>query len=199
MAICSVDGTSGHTLHTNGEPINPSRQWFYQNGRSYCQAITCTWQLRDVTDTDGGFACVPGSNHANYRLPPGVSTCDETMGLVKHIDMNAGDVLFFADGSTAHGTYAWRGPRSRRGVLIKYSSRHFNRSGGKPTYPENRWGDVVEGMTDVQMAVMRGADRDVFHNNVPRLDVHGGEVSVNYERGGALYSGDTPLGPTAKR
>jgi len=199
MAICSVDGTSGHTLHTNGEPINPSRQWFYQNGRSYCQAITCTWQLRDVTDTDGGFACVPGSNHANYRLPPGVSTCDETMGLVKHIDMNAGDVLFFADGSTAHGTYAWRGPRSRRGVLIKYSSRHFNRSGGKPTYPENRWGDVVEGMTDVQMAVMRGADRDVFHNNVPRLDVHDGEVSVNYERGGALYSGDTPLGPTAKR
>ncbi|HCK09406.1 MAG TPA: hypothetical protein DHW45_05990, partial [Candidatus Latescibacteria bacterium] len=61
------------------------------------------------------------------------------------------------------------------------------------------WGDVVEGMTDVQMAVMRGADRDVFHNNVPRLDVHGGEVSANYERGGALYSGDTPLGPTAKR
>lgn len=198
MAICSTDGTAGHTLHTNGEPLNPSRQWFYQNGRSYCQAITCTWQLRDVTEEDGGFACVPASNHANYKLPPGVSTCDEPMGLVKHIGMKAGDVLFFADGSNAHGTYAWKGPLSRRGVLVKYSSRHFNRSGGVPTHPENRWGDIVAGMTDAQLAVMRGADRDVFGNNVPRLDVENGEISVNYERGGSLYSADAPKGPVAK-
>ena len=197
MAICSVDGTGGHTLHTNGEPLNPSRQWFYQNGRSYCQAITCTWQLRDITEADGGFACVPGSNHANYRLPPGVSSCDDPMGLVKHIGMKAGDVLFFADGSNAHGTYAWRGPLSRRGVLVKYSSRHFNRSGGELVHPRNRWGDIVEGMTDAQMAVMRGADRDVFGNNVPRLDVTDGEISVSYERGGGLYSKDAPTGPVA--
>lgn len=197
MAICSVDGTAGHSLHTNGEPLNPSRQWFYRNGRSYCQAITCTWQLRDVTEAVGGFACVPGSNHANYPLPPGVSSCDEPMGLVKHIDMKAGDVLFFADGSNAHGTYAWKGPLSRRGVLIKYSSRHFNRSGGDPTHPQNRWGDTVDGMTDAQLAVMRGADRDVFHNNVPRLDVQNGEVTVSYERGRSLYSADAPKGPVA--
>ena len=198
MAICSVDGTSGHSLHTNGEPLNPSRQWFYQNGRSYCQAITATWQLRDVTEADGGFACVPGSNHANYRLPRGVSYCEEKMGLVKHIEMNAGDVLFFADGSNAHGTYAWKGEQSRRGILIKYSSPHFNRSGGPPSHPENRWGDIVDGMTDPQLAVMRGADRDNFGNNVPRLDVENGEVSVSYERGRSLYSGDTPSGPVSK-
>ena len=198
-AICSVEGTSGHTLHTNGEPLNPSRQWFYQNGRSYCQAITCTWQLRDVTEDDGGFACVPGSNHANYPLPRDVSYCDEPMGLVKHIDMKAGDVLFFADGSNAHGTYAWKGPLSRRGVLIKYSSRRFNRGGGAPSHPENRWGNAVEGMTDAQLAVMRGADRDVFANNVPRLDVENGRINVSYERGGSLYSTDTPDGPVAKK
>ena len=197
MAICSNKGTAGHTLHTNGEPLNPSRQWFYQNGRSYCQAITCTWQLRDVTEEDGGFCCVPGSNHANYRTPQGVTTCDAPMGLVKHIDMRAGDVLFFADGSNAHGTYAWKGELSRRGILVKYSSRHFNRSGGEPTYPENRWGDIVEGMTDEQLAVMHGADRDNFGKNVPRLDVANGEVSVNYERGNALYSADVPKGPGA--
>lgn len=197
MAICSVEGTAGHSLHTNGEPLNPSRQWFYQNGRSNCQAITATWQLRDVTEADGGFCCVPASNHANYSLPPGVSSCDAPMGLVKHIDMKAGDVLFFADGSNAHGTYTWQGAQSRRGILIKYSSRSFNRSGGVPVHPENRWGDIVEGMTDAQLAVMRGADRDVFGNNVPRLGVDEGQVTVSYKRGGSLYSADSPKGPIA--
>ena len=55
-------------------------------------------------------------------------------------------------------------------------------------HPENRWGDLVEGMSDAQLVVMRGPDRDVFHHNVPRLEVDGGQVSVSYERGAALYS-----------
>ena len=197
--FASVKGTSGHKLHTNGEPINPSRQYVFQNGRSYCEAITATWQLRDVNEEDGGFCCVPGSHKANYQVPPGVQSLDEPMGLVKHIGMKAGDVLFFADGANCHGTYPWKGELSRRGVLIKYSSRTFNRSGGDLVYPQNRWGDVVEGMTDAQLAVMRGPDRDNFGRNVPRLDVADGEVTVNYERGGGLYSADTPTGPLADR
>ena len=197
--FASVKGTSGHSQHGNGEPLNPGRQHVYQNGRSYCEAITVTWQLRDVSEGDGGFACVPGSHKANYRMPPGVSTCDDHMGLVKHIGMKAGDVLFFMDGATGHGTFAWRGELSRRGALIKYSSRNFNRGGGPATHPEYRWGsDLVEGMNDAQMAVMRGPDRDVFSGNVPRLEVQDGEISVNYERGGGLYSREAPKGPVAK-
>jgi hypothetical protein len=53
-------------------------------------------------------------------------------------------------------------------------------------------------MNDAQLAVMRGPDRDVFGRNVPRLDVQNGEISVSYERGGGLYSKDTPTGPVAK-
>ena len=59
--FASVIGTSGHSLHTNGEPINPPRGYHYQNGRSFCEAITVNWQLRDVLPGLGGFACVPGS------------------------------------------------------------------------------------------------------------------------------------------
>ena len=120
------------------------------------------------------------------------------MGLVKHIGMKAGDVLFFMDGSNAHGTYAWRGQLSRRGVLIKYASPYFHRGGGELVHPENRWGSIVQGMSDAQLAVMRGADRDVFANNVPRLDVTNGEITVLYERGRGLYSKDTPSGPVAR-
>ena len=64
--------------------------------------------------------------------------------------------------------------------------------------PENRWGAEVEGMSDAQLAVMRGPDRDVFQNNVPRLDVVDGAVAVSYERNGSLYSKEAPTGPVAR-
>jgi hypothetical protein len=102
------------------------------------------------------------------------------------------------DGATSHGTFKWQGELSRRGVLVKYSSRNFNRSGGDTTHPENRWGELVDGMSDAQLAVMRGPDRDVFTSNVPRLDVQDGEIHVSYERGGGLYSKDAPTGPVVK-
>lgn len=198
-AFCAVKGTSGHSLHDSNEPLNPTRGYVYHNGRSYCEAITVTWQLRDVTEADGGFACVPGSHKAYYPLPPGVRSCDDPMGLVKHVAMKAGDVLFFMDGGTTHGTLAWKSAISRRGILHKYSSRNFNRSGGELTHPENRWGDLVAGMTDAQLSVMRGPDRDVFDKNVPRLTVADGAVGVSYERGSALYSKDAPQGPVGKK
>jgi hypothetical protein len=65
-------------------------------------------------------------------------------------------------------------------------------------HPENRWGDIVEGMSDAQMAVMRGPDRDNQNGNVPRLEITDGEVAVNYERPGGLYSAATPDGPVTK-
>lgn len=198
-AFCSVKGGSGHSLHDANEPLNPGRGYVYQNGRSYCEAVTVSWQLRDVPAGLGGFACVPGSHKAQYRLPPGVRSCDDPMGLVVQPEMKAGDVLFFMDGGQTHGALAWKNEIGRRAILIKYSSRNFNRSGGEMVHPENRWGDLVEDMTDAQLAVMRGPDRDVFNQNVPRLEVHDGRVSVSYERGGALYSRDAPTGPVAKR
>ena len=76
----SVKGTSGHALHDANEPLNPGRSYVYHNGRSYCEAITVTWQLRDVRAGDGGFACVPGSHKAYYKMPPGVRTCDPRYG-----------------------------------------------------------------------------------------------------------------------
>ena len=198
-AFCSVKGGSGHSLHDANEPLNPGRGYIYQNGRSYCEAVTVSWQLRDVPAGLGGFACVPGSHKAQYRMPPGVRSCDDHMGLVVQPAMKAGDVLFFMDGGQTHGALAWKNEIARRAVLIKYSSRNFNRSGGEMAHPENRWGDLVEEMDDAQLAVMRGPDRDVFNQNVPRLEVSDGRVSVSYERGGALYSSEAPTGPVTPK
>ena len=199
-AFCAVKGTSGHSLHDSNEPLNPSRSYIYKNGRSYCEAVTVSWQLRDVTADDGGFACVPGSHKAQYRMPPGVRSCDADMGLVSHPTFHAGDVLFFMDGAQTHGALPWHSEVARRGILIKYSSRNFNRSGGDFAHPDVRWGDVVDGMSDAQLAVMRGPDRDNHGGNVPRLDLQeeNGGVRVSYERTGGLYSGATPDQPLTK-
>ena len=194
----SDQGATGHSLHDANEPLVPSRSYVYKNGRSYCEAVTVTWQLRDVTEKEGGFACDPGSHKAKYRVPEGIRSCDDNMDLIVHPTFQAGDVLFFMDGAQTHGALAWHTELSRRGVLIKYSSRNFNRLGGDMCDPHNRWGNVVEGMSDEQMAVMRGPDRDNHNGNVPRLEIENGGVRVSYERSGGLYSAATPNAPVAK-
>ena len=119
---------------------------------------------------------------------------------IKQLAIPAGSVMFFADGALVHGTTPWLNPIPRRTILNKYSSRSFNRSGGELVAPENRWGEeVVEGMSDAMLAIMRGPDRDVFNANVPRLVVQDdGVIEVSYERGNALYNDTIPAGPVAK-
>ena len=109
------------------------------------------------------------------------------MGLVVQPEMKAGDVLFFMDGGCTHGALAWKNPIPRRGVLIKYQSKNSNWGGGVID-PQERWGDIVEDMTEEQFAVMRGLERDGRHRTVPRLVVQDGRVSVSYDPEGDRYS-----------
>ena len=185
--FCAVEGTSGHALHDGNEPMSPSRGYDFKNGRSYAETVTITWQLRDVEPGLGGFACVPGSHKTQYSMPRGIRTCDDTMGLVVQPVMKAGDVLFFMDGGCTHGALAWKNPIPRRGILIKYQSKNVNWGGGVVD-PQDRWGDMVEDMTEEQFAVMRGPERDGRHRTVPRLIVKDGEVFVSYDPEGDSYS-----------
>jgi len=186
-AFCAVQGTSGHSLHDGNEPMSPSRGYGFKNGRSYCETVTITWQLRDVEPGMGGFACVPGSHKTQYSMPPGIRTCDDTMGLVVQPVMKAGDVLFFMDGGCTHGALAWKNPIPRRGILIKYQSKNSTWSGGVVD-PKERWGEMVEGMTEAQYSVMGGPERDGGRRNVPRLLVTDGKVEVCTDPAGDRYA-----------
>ena len=196
--FCAVQGTSGHSLHDGNEPMTPSRGYAFKNGRSYAETVTITWQLRDVEPGLGGFACVPGSHKTQYSMPRGIRTCDDTMGLVVQPVMKAGDVLFFMDGGCTHGALAWKNPIPRRGVLIKYQSKNVNWGGGVID-PQDRWGDMVEDMTEEQFAVMRGPERDGRHRTVPRLVVEDGQVSVTYDPEGDSYASKHRRKPGEKR
>ena len=119
--------------------------------------------------------------------------------MVSHRVMNAGDVIFFIDGGLTHGATAWKNKLPRRGILMKYSGREVHRGGGDLVHPKARWGELVAGMTDAQLAVMRGPDRDAAAVNVPRLTVEAdGAIDVAYSKGGTLYSDATPTGPVVK-
>ncbi|MDA0711975.1 MAG: phytanoyl-CoA dioxygenase family protein [bacterium] len=185
--FCAVDGTSGHALHDGNEPMSPSRGYFFKNGRSYAETVTITWQLRDVEPGMGGFAAVPGSHKTQYSMPPGIRTCDDTMGLVVQPAMKAGDVLFFMDGGCTHGALAWRNPIARRGVLVKYQSRNANWGGGIVD-PKDRWGDMVEDMTEEQFSLMRGPERDARDRTIPRLGIVAGQTRVSYDAEGDSYA-----------
>jgi len=185
--FCAVQGTSGHSLHDGNEPMSPSRGYYFKNGRSYAETVTVAWQLRDVEPDQGGFAAVPGSHKTHYAMPPGIRTCDQTMGLVVQPVMKAGDLLFFMDGGCTHGALAWKNPVARRSVLIKYQSKNSTWSGGVVD-PKDRWGDMVEDMTEEQFAVMRGPERDARNRTIPRLGLQDGRVRVSYDPEGDSYA-----------
>jgi ectoine hydroxylase-related dioxygenase (phytanoyl-CoA dioxygenase family) len=113
LMIGAMEGTEGHLLHGAGEPFSQSVWYHQQNGRVYCRGITVAWQLYDVNEGDGGFVVVPGSHKSRFRMPEGVRTVDDDMGLVVQPVMEAGDVLFLAETAT-HGTLPWKGIRRKK-------------------------------------------------------------------------------------
>ena len=122
-AFLSGKGSSGHFLHAAGTPSSVANHYRQQNGRIYCEFINVAWQLRDVTRADGGFVCVPGSHKTAYPMPEGIKTCDDEMGLVRHLEVKAGDAVIFLASAQTHGAYPWTGEEDRRMIFFQYRSR----------------------------------------------------------------------------
>tara|TARA_A100001037_G_C15101803_1_gene614384 strand:+ start:916 stop:1593 length:678 start_codon:yes stop_codon:yes gene_type:complete len=157
MFIVSVKGTAGHTMHGNGEPHRPHVAYGHQNRMPYVGGVTVAWQLHDCKADMGGFACVPTSHKANYRMPDGVRTGDADLGVTMQPVVEAGDVMFFMDSAQAHDAWPWKLDTGRRSILFKYASRTSSRSGPSKEVapPETYWDrDTVADMTPEQRAVM---------------------------------------------
>ena len=121
----SAKGSSGHTLHAAGCPAQVTNHYRQQNGRVYAEYLNVAWQLRDVGPEDGGFVCVPGTHKTNYPMPECIKHCEDEMGLVRHIEMQAGDVLLFLASAQTHGAYPWMGEENRRMIFFQYRSRNL--------------------------------------------------------------------------
>ena len=114
-------------MHAGTWKATFSNQYEFRNGRAYTEWVNVVWQLRDVAREDGGFCVVPGSHKGRYSLPEGIKTLDDdSMRIVKHVAVKAGDLLFFLAGAQTHGAYPWKGERPRRGIFLQYRSRNMN-------------------------------------------------------------------------
>ena len=121
--IGGVKGTSGHRLHGAGAPHKPFVGYHHQDGEPHVGGVTVSWQLTEVIEGKGGFACVPGSHKSNFDAPDGVTSCDDHMGTVIQPGAQPGDVVFFMDGAQTHGALPWKASHPRRTVLFKFHCR----------------------------------------------------------------------------
>lgn len=156
--IGGLAGNPNHNLHGAGNPHKPVVAYHHQ-GEPYVGGVTVTYALADSGETDGGFACVPGSHKSKYDMPPGVRTFEDDLGVVEKPNVKAGDVIFFMDGAQTHGARSWRADHARRAILLKFASRTSTRQGASIACldPTTYWDDnIVDGMTSEQRAVMFG-------------------------------------------
>ena len=123
--LCSGPGGAGHALHAGGTTQSETNHYTFRNGRCYSEYINVAWQLRDVRAADGGFCCIPGSHKAAYPMPQGIQSADDDMDMIRHVSMEAGDLLIFLAGAQTHGALPWRGTEDRRSVLLQYRSRNL--------------------------------------------------------------------------
>ena len=117
-------GPIGATLHGGGTPHDPSQHYTFRDGKMSNGLVVVAYALKDVDPGDGGFACIPGSHKANFKLPPGWADMSEKLNpCVIATPCKAGDAVLFTEGLT-HGTLPWRGKEQRRTLFMKYSP-HF--------------------------------------------------------------------------
>ena len=124
--------------------------YHYNNGRFYNGLVAVAFELNDVPEGAGGFACVPGSHKVNFELPKQwklSSTQAEIPECVDRVAANSGDAIIFTE-ACAHGTVPWESDGERRTVFYKYCPHAVAWS---PCYYN---ADHYEGLSDLQRSLL---------------------------------------------
>ena len=114
-------------LHGGSHPVHAAGDhWYrYQDGVMRNGLTVFVFNLSDVGQGDGGFACVPGSHKSNFidKLPPDVRSFERRPPYVVQPPLAAGDLLIFTE-ALIHGTMPWTAAHERCALLYKYSPGH---------------------------------------------------------------------------
>ena len=134
-----------HGGEAGGRPGGPEGDhWYkYQDGVMRNGLCVMAYNLANVPEGVGGFACIPGSHKSNFlaNIPPEVRRLERPAHYVVQPALEPGDVLFFTE-AIIHGTMPWRGEHQRRSLLYKYSPGNSAWSGSY--YDINRYGELTE-------------------------------------------------------
>lgn len=116
--------TSPHTLHNGGTPFDPSQYYLVRDGHIYNGLLVVSFALTDVPPGSGGFCVIPGSHKSNFPVPPEIGSIMDETPPVRHVPLQAGDVVIFTEAVT-HGSLPWSGGGERRALLFKYAPGHL--------------------------------------------------------------------------
>lgn len=122
----------GAHLHGGATPFDPSQYYNYRDGKMNNGLTVVAYNLKDVHEGDGGFACVPGSHKANFPFPNEWKNLENLQPCVRAVTGKAGTAIIFTEALT-HGALPWKGQDERRTVFFKFSphplswaSKYFN-------------------------------------------------------------------------
>ena len=94
------------------------------NGRIYTGLSVVAVALQDMTEQDGGFACIPGSHKSDFTVPADDrAELHAIRGpLVRYVAAPKGSAIIFTE-TLAHGAGTWQRDEPRFGLFYKYNDR----------------------------------------------------------------------------
>ena len=118
-------GFAGLTLHGGGEFDSNGQDltlmYRQSNGRIFSGHTVVAFNLTDVDEEEGGFACIPGSHKANFPILEEMKTFEHGVdrSLVRCVPCRAGSAVIFTE-ALCHGAAPWDSDRERVTLFYKY-------------------------------------------------------------------------------
>jgi ectoine hydroxylase-related dioxygenase (phytanoyl-CoA dioxygenase family) len=118
------------------------------NGQIYTGLTVVSIALQDISEADGGFACVPGSHKSDFPIPPEDRRELFAFGgpLVRNIAAPRGAAIVFTE-TLAHGAASWQNDEPRYGLFYKFNDRAAIYHAQEPRRPS---AEAFAQMTDSQ-------------------------------------------------
>lgn len=147
-------GPIGAGLHGGSFPFDPSQYFHFRDGRFYNGLTVVAYNLHDVEEGEGGFACVPGSHKSNFSFPNEWRDLmkNESQPFVRSVYGPAGSAIIFTEALT-HGSLPWRGANDRRTLFLKYSPHPLSWS--KTYYNIGEYEELYGELSETQRALLQ--------------------------------------------
>lgn len=154
------------------------------NNRIFTGLCVVSVCLQDITEEDGGFACIPGSHKSDFEVPEADREALFAVDgpLVRNIAAPRGSAVLFTE-TLAHGAASWQNDTPRYGLFLKYNDRAaaFHCQSPRPGK------DVLDMMTDNQKSFFNTAWQAFgpdgrMKNDLPEFGLEVSEAGILEER-----------------
>jgi hypothetical protein len=94
------------------------------NGQIHTGLTVVSIALQDISEKDGGFACIPGSHKSDFSVPAAdrAELFAQDGPLVRNIAAPKGAAIVFTE-TLAHGAASWQNDEPRFGLFYKFNDR----------------------------------------------------------------------------